>query len=251
MKSILLTGMLLSALLPVPMQASPLDTDPPPDTANPASMVEITEPSHDVQLLGVLYTAAGARPHATCHMPHAIIYHGFPGYAQNLDLAQVLRRAGYNVLAVHYRGRSQHIEIQTDHPFSDHRIALEQDILTWLEQRAHTDMNKNQFSRPFNPRIVIDDVAREVMAARVEHAISKKRGVRGVGDRWGREGTFPVPAAARPNPRSGRPHRGPAGNEHRHAQVPPVQRRCERLVEITGSRGGKGPYHRFHAYQAA
>jgi uncharacterized protein len=30
--------------------------------------------------------------------------------------------------------QSEHIEIKTDHPFSDHRIALENTILTWLEQ---------------------------------------------------------------------------------------------------------------------
>jgi dienelactone hydrolase len=56
-------------------------------------------PSHGAQLLGAFYLASGSRPH-----PAAIIYHGFPGYEQNLDLAQTLRRAGYNVLAVHYRG---------------------------------------------------------------------------------------------------------------------------------------------------
>jgi hypothetical protein len=33
------------------------------------------------------YMAAGADPH-----PAAIIYHGFPGYEQNLDLAQTLPR---------------------------------------------------------------------------------------------------------------------------------------------------------------
>lgn len=40
-------------------------------------------------------------------IPEAVSYlflHGFPGYEPNLDLAQALRRAGYNVLAVHYRG---------------------------------------------------------------------------------------------------------------------------------------------------
>lgn len=41
----------------------------------------------------------GPGPH-----PAVIIYHGFPGCEQNLDLAQALRRAGHNVLAVHYRG---------------------------------------------------------------------------------------------------------------------------------------------------
>lgn len=30
--------------------------------------------------------------------------HGFPGYEQNLDIAQAIRRAGWNVMAVHYRG---------------------------------------------------------------------------------------------------------------------------------------------------
>jgi uncharacterized protein len=30
--------------------------------------------------------------------------HGFPGYEQNLDIAQALRRAGWNAMAVHYRG---------------------------------------------------------------------------------------------------------------------------------------------------
>jgi dienelactone hydrolase len=95
-------AMLLAVLLTagtLMAQASPLDTDPPADASHPASMVEITVPSNGVRLLGALYTAAGAGPH-----PTAILYHGFPGYEQNLDLAQVLRRAGYNVLAVHYRG---------------------------------------------------------------------------------------------------------------------------------------------------
>jgi uncharacterized protein len=80
-------------------QTSPISADPPADSANPASLVEIAVPSHGAQLLGALYLASGSRPH-----PTAIIYHGFPGYEQNLDLAQTLRRAGYNVLAVHYRG---------------------------------------------------------------------------------------------------------------------------------------------------
>jgi uncharacterized protein len=99
MKSIFTSVLLATALAAGMASASPLDTDPPADAANPASLVEIAVPSHGVQLLGALYTAAGAGLH-----PTVIIYHGFPGYEQNLDLAQVLRRAGYNVLAVHYRG---------------------------------------------------------------------------------------------------------------------------------------------------
>jgi pimeloyl-ACP methyl ester carboxylesterase len=56
-------------------------------------------PSHGNNLLGVFYLAAGAGPH-----PTAIIFHGFPGFEQNLDIAQTLRAHGWNVLAMHYRG---------------------------------------------------------------------------------------------------------------------------------------------------
>ena len=62
-------------------------------------MIEMSVPSHGEQLYGVFYTAAGAGSH-----PTVVLLHGFPGYEQNLDLAQAIRRAGWNVLAVHYRG---------------------------------------------------------------------------------------------------------------------------------------------------
>lgn len=65
----------------------------------PASMRQMILPSHDSMLLGVFYLAAGDGPH-----PTAIILHGFPGFEQNLDLAQTLRTRGWNVLAMHYRG---------------------------------------------------------------------------------------------------------------------------------------------------
>ena len=32
------------------------------------------------------------------------MFHGFPGNEQNLDLAQAIRRAGFTVLTLHYRG---------------------------------------------------------------------------------------------------------------------------------------------------
>lgn len=84
---------------PFAAHASPIDTDPAPDATHPASFAEVAVPSHGVQLLGTMYIAAGAGLH-----PTAIIYHGFPGFELNGDLAQVLRRAGYNVLIAHYRG---------------------------------------------------------------------------------------------------------------------------------------------------
>lgn len=65
----------------------------------PASMQSMALPSHGNLLLGAFYLAAGAGPH-----PTAIVFHGFPGFEQNLDLAQALRSHGWNVLALHYRG---------------------------------------------------------------------------------------------------------------------------------------------------
>lgn len=65
----------------------------------PASTVQMIIPSHGSMLLGIFYLAAGPQEH-----PTAIILHGFPGFEQNLDIAQALRTHGWNVLAMHYRG---------------------------------------------------------------------------------------------------------------------------------------------------
>jgi len=94
---------ILAALLMmgVAVQAAPLavTTDPPPDKAHPAVMAYVRIPSHGALINGVLYTASGAGPH-----PALIFLHGFPGNEQNLDLAQAVRRAGFDVLTLHYRG---------------------------------------------------------------------------------------------------------------------------------------------------
>lgn len=55
--------------------------------------------SHGSALNGQIYLADGAGPH-----PTVILLHGLPGYEKNLDIAQAIRRAGYNVLFFHYRG---------------------------------------------------------------------------------------------------------------------------------------------------
>ncbi|HEX6773481.1 MAG TPA: alpha/beta fold hydrolase [Acidobacteriaceae bacterium] len=65
----------------------------------PAETHQMVLPSHGSNLVGVFYLAAGEGPH-----PTAIVFHGFPGYEQNLDIAQFLRAHGWNVLAMHYRG---------------------------------------------------------------------------------------------------------------------------------------------------
>jgi uncharacterized protein len=74
-------------------------TDPPADTANPPRMEVLHIPSGGVEINGVAYLAGGAGPH-----PTVVLLHGLPGNEKNLDLAQAIRRAGWNVLTFNYRG---------------------------------------------------------------------------------------------------------------------------------------------------
>ena len=74
-------------------------TDPPKDAAHPARMQSLQIDSHGAAINAVFYLAAGAGPH-----PTVLFLHGSPGNEQNLDLAQAIRRAGWNVLTLHYRG---------------------------------------------------------------------------------------------------------------------------------------------------
>ena len=87
----------LHALAATLLFAAPLLAQTPANP--PAATQPMILPSHGSNLLGIFYLAAGAGPH-----PTAIIFHGFPGFEQNLDLAQDLRAHGWNVLAMHYRG---------------------------------------------------------------------------------------------------------------------------------------------------
>jgi pimeloyl-ACP methyl ester carboxylesterase len=68
-------------------------------TNNPASMQTFQIPSHGALLNAFVYVAAGAGPH-----PAVVLLHGFPGNERNLDLAQDMRRAGWDVLYFDYRG---------------------------------------------------------------------------------------------------------------------------------------------------
>ena len=74
-------------------------TDPALDPNAPASMQKAAIPSHGSAINGLWYLAAGRGPH-----PALLILNGFPGFEENLDVAQAARRAGWNVLALHYRG---------------------------------------------------------------------------------------------------------------------------------------------------
>jgi pimeloyl-ACP methyl ester carboxylesterase len=74
-------------------------TDPPADAAHPAGMTVLHIPSHGVQINGLVYRPSGAGPH-----PTLVICHGLPGNEKNLDLAQAVRRAGWNAVTFNYRG---------------------------------------------------------------------------------------------------------------------------------------------------
>ncbi len=69
------------------------------DKKDPPAFHEIFIPVADVKLTGFILKANGKGPH-----PTMVLVHGLPGNEKNLDLAQSMRRAGFNVLFFHYRG---------------------------------------------------------------------------------------------------------------------------------------------------
>jgi pimeloyl-ACP methyl ester carboxylesterase len=73
--------------------------DPPPDKAHPAAMTVLHIPSHGLLINGLVYSPSGAGPH-----PTLVLCHGLPGNEKNLDLAQAVRRAGWNAVTFNYRG---------------------------------------------------------------------------------------------------------------------------------------------------
>jgi len=79
----------------------PVTEDPPPpaDVRQAASSYTFQIVSHGDPINAMLLTAAGPGPRAT-----VLLLHGFPGNERNLDLAQAIRRAGYHVLVMNYRG---------------------------------------------------------------------------------------------------------------------------------------------------
>jgi uncharacterized protein len=93
--------LLLSAAPSLTAQSVPsaIYTDPPADAAHPATMEVLHIPTHGVSINGVIYIPPGPGPH-----PTIVICHGFPGNEKNLDLAQALRRAGWNAVTFNYRG---------------------------------------------------------------------------------------------------------------------------------------------------
>ncbi|MBV9613200.1 MAG: alpha/beta fold hydrolase [Acidobacteriaceae bacterium] len=99
MKTLLSFGLAMASLNALAQIPAAITSDPPPIKSDPALMEELAIASHGANLNGLIYVAEGAGPH-----PTVILLHGFPGAEQNLDLAQSIRRAGWNVIFFHYRG---------------------------------------------------------------------------------------------------------------------------------------------------
>ena len=90
---------LLALLIATPAAAQAVRADPPRDVEHPARLEVLHIPSGNVLINGVGYMAAGRGRH-----PTIIIAHGWPGNEKNLDLAQAVRRAGWNAVTFNYRG---------------------------------------------------------------------------------------------------------------------------------------------------
>ena len=69
------------------------------DKNSPAGMTELFIPSEKALLAGFIYRANGPQKH-----PTLLLLHGYPGNERNLDLAQVVRAHGWNVIYFDYRG---------------------------------------------------------------------------------------------------------------------------------------------------
>jgi pimeloyl-ACP methyl ester carboxylesterase len=104
MRELLLLAGALGLAFAVPSSAAgpvhgSATVDPPRDAAFPAHNQQLLIPSHGVGLNALLLVTGGKGPH-----PTVILMHGLPGNERNLDLAQAIRRAGWDVLTFTYRG---------------------------------------------------------------------------------------------------------------------------------------------------
>ncbi len=100
MKPILAAGAMLLLVSTLSAQAPrAIAVDPPRDSLHPARMEVLHIPSGGVKINGVAYLASGPGRH-----PTVILAHGLPGNEKNLDLAQAIRRAGWNAITFNYRG---------------------------------------------------------------------------------------------------------------------------------------------------
>jgi acetyl esterase/lipase len=114
--------------------AAALQVDTPRNVEHPARLEQVRYPTGGVDVPARLFVAAGAGPH-----PTVLLLHGFPGTELNLDIARVLQRAGWNVLAIHYRGVwGAPGQVSFGHTIEDAHAAL-----AWLRSPAAAEYNVN------------------------------------------------------------------------------------------------------------
>jgi uncharacterized protein len=99
--SVLIIVAVLGAPLAAKAQSVPaaIFTDPPANAEHPASTTVLHIPDHGVLINGLLYSPPGEGP-----FPTLVMFHGLPGNEKNLDVAQAVRRAGWNTVTFNYRG---------------------------------------------------------------------------------------------------------------------------------------------------
>ena len=95
MRSFRLSQSIAATALFVAMACTPLNAQPATDKA---SLDTFLLPSHGA-MVTLVYVAAGPGPH-----PAVILLHGFPGNERNLDLAQDIRRASWDVMYFNIAG---------------------------------------------------------------------------------------------------------------------------------------------------
>lgn len=69
------------------------------DITSHARSTELFIPSGNSQIAGLIYSANGLQKH-----PTLLLLHGYPGNERNLDIAQIVRSHGWNVIYFNYRG---------------------------------------------------------------------------------------------------------------------------------------------------
>ena len=95
----LIASLFLASTLGAQTTPKALFTDPPHDAKHPARMEVLHIPSGGVRINGVALVAAGAGAH-----PTFVFFHGLPGNEKGHDIAQAVRRAGWNAVTFNYRG---------------------------------------------------------------------------------------------------------------------------------------------------
>ena len=133
MKSLLLTIALLAPASTSAAQTPPpqaVVADPAPDKNIPAYLQQTRYHTAGVDVPARWFTAAGKGPH-----PSVLLLHGFPGTELNLDLARSIQRAGWTVMAIHYRGVwGAPGQFSFGNTIEDARAAL-----TWLRHPSNAD----------------------------------------------------------------------------------------------------------------